>query len=891
MTLGITLPYQRRLQYALFMGAALAFPIFGLINLIQYSQAPRWTFLMQGVSFMSGAFCLWRASRWLYADVFIKFAELLGSFTFLWVTTVFCLTTPPELPLLGVVGFTVTLLYSALTGAPRHAARWCVVSILLYWTVITARQLIPELNLHYEMTALVILYIVPALVFIFFTLIGADFNRSLRSSLEKSAVLQFNLQTREFQYQQLLQTMNEGFVVVDEHDTFLYVNDKWCEIFGYAREEILGQRNEDILAYDAANLAELHQQNAKRSQNQRSTYELSSVRKDGRKITVLVSAMPNFDASGIFHGALCVVMDITQRKQMEEALKAERAMLSQYVEERTASLRAANEAIQRELVERQAAEKALRTAEEQYRMLFNYVPIGIYRSSLEGRQLRANPALVRLNGYESEAEMLANVNDIAAEWYVNPARRDEFSHSLAEQGSVAYFESEIYRHKSRERIWISETAILVRDSEGRPLYYQGTVEDISKRKQIEQEQEYLMRQLAQAVRMKDEFLASMSHELRTPLNSILGMAESLQEGIYGPLNPRQHKAVTTIEASGLHLLALINDILDLAKIEARGLDLAYDWVDVKRICQECLGLIQPVASKKHLQVLLNLDEHVTVFQADERRLKQILLNLLSNAVKFTPENGTIDLSVIGNQDHAAIRFTVCDTGVGIAHEAMARLFKPFVQLDSSLGRQHEGTGLGLALVYRMVELQGGSVTVESEVGQGSRFTVHLPWIEPADNHDASSPKIDLPNTQACHCEPAVIETEAAHSATAKASRPLILLADDNHFTVHTVADYLRCKQFQVETVSDGVQALAKARLEKPALILMDLQMPGMDGLEATERIRNDALLHQIPIIALTALAMPGDRDRSFAAGVNAYLSKPVNLNRLLEVINFQLAQV
>ena len=450
--------------------------------------------------------------------------------------------------------------------------------------------------------------------------------------------------------------------------------------------------------------------------------------------------------------------------------------------------------------------------------------------------LRANPALVRLNGYESEAEMLANVNDIAAEWYVNPARRDEFSHSLAEQGSVAYFESEIYRHKSRERIWISETAILVRDSEGRPLYYQGTVEDISKRKQIEQEQEYLMRQLAQAVRMKDEFLASMSHELRTPLNSILGMAESLQEGIYGPLNPRQHKAVTTIEASGLHLLALINDILDLAKIEARGLDLAYDWVDVKRICQECLGLIQPVASKKHLQVLLNLDDHVTVFQADERRLKQILLNLLSNAVKFTPENGTIDLSVIGDQEHAAIRFTVCDTGVGIAHEAMARLFKPFVQLDSSLGRQHEGTGLGLALVYRMVELQGGSVTVESEVGQGSRFTVHLPWIEPAANNDASSPKIDIPNTQACHCEPAIIETEAAYSATAKAARPLILLADDNHFTVHTVADYLRCKQFQVETVSDGVQALAKARLEKPALILMDLQMPGMDGLSLLERL-------------------------------------------------------
>ena len=292
-----------------------------------------------------------------------------------------------------------------------------------------------------------------------------------------------------------------------------------------------------------------------------------------------------------------------------------------------------------------------------------------------------------------------------------------------------------------------------------------------------------------------------------------------------------------------------------------------------------------------MQVLLNLDDHVTVFQADERRLKQILLNLLSNAVKFTPENGTIDLTVIGDQEHAAIQFTVCDTGVGIAHEAMPRLFKPFVQLDSSLGRQHEGTGLGLALVYRMVELQGGSVTVESEVGQGSRFTVHLPWIEPADSAGVIQPTTSVPNRQPCQCESALIETEATYSTAATLARPLILLADDNYFTVHTVADYLRYKHFQVETVSDGVQVLAKARLEKPALILMDLQMPGMDGLEATERIRNDVLLRQIPIIALTALAMPGDRDRSFAAGVNAYLSKPVNLNHLLEVINFQLAQV
>lgn len=235
-------------------------------------------------------------------------------------------------------------------------------------------------------------------------------------------------------------------------------------------------------------------------------------------------------------------------------------------------------------------------------------------------------------------------------------------------------------------------------------------------------------ELAQAARLKDEFLANMSHELRTPLNAILGLSEGLQEQLYGPLNEKQLKYLQTIEESGRHLLALINDILDLSKIGAGKLILQLEPVLISQVCHTSLRLISQNAQAKNLQVEFesNVDP-AAVILADERRLKQILVNLLSNAVKFTPTGGTIGLKVQDDRTRPALLFTVWDTGIGIAPEALARLFKPFVQLDSSLARRYEGTGLGLSLVARLTQMHGGEVTVQSEPGQGSRFTVSLPW--------------------------------------------------------------------------------------------------------------------------------------------------------------------
>ncbi|MFN8095279.1 MAG: HAMP domain-containing sensor histidine kinase [Vicinamibacteria bacterium] len=225
--------------------------------------------------------------------------------------------------------------------------------------------------------------------------------------------------------------------------------------------------------------------------------------------------------------------------------------------------------------------------------------------------------------------------------------------------------------------------------------------------------------------MKDEFLASMSHELRTPLNAILGLSEALQENVYGALQPRQREALQTVEESGRHLLELINDILDLSKIEAGKVVLELSDVPLGAACAGALRLVLGAAQAKHVSLESSVVPEDAEASADPRRLKQILVNLLSNAVKFTPEGGRAGVEARLDGE-GWVRIVVWDTGIGIAAEDVARLFQPFTQLDSSLSRQHAGTGLGLALVRRLAELHGGAATLESEPGKGTRVTVRLP---------------------------------------------------------------------------------------------------------------------------------------------------------------------
>jgi len=411
--------------------------------------------------------------------------------------------------------------------------------------------------------------------------------------------------------------------------------------------------------------------------------------------------------------------------------------------------------------------------------------------------------------------------------------------------------------------------------------YEQSQQEIAERKQAQQQLTETNQQLARATRLKDEFLANMSHELRTPLNSILGMNEALQDEVFGKINERQLKSLRTIESSSTHLLALINDILDVAKIESGEVMLELTAIDIDSLCKSSMAFIKQQALTKRIQLIHRIPKYLPEIMLDERRIRQVLINLLNNAVKFTLEGGTITLEVSQVQLESSptnltplnyIKIAVIDTGIGISAENIQKLFQPFIQIDSALNRKHDGTGLGLALVKRLIEIHGGNVELTSEVGVGSCFAINLPI-------NIGSHAIDTQTGQDFSGQPQI-----GQSQTEGLVSPLILLAEDNAANIATFTSYLEAKGYRILLATDGQQAIDLAKAEHPDLILMDIQMPVMDGMEAIKLIRLDPNLADIPIIALTALAMEGDREKCLEAGANEYLTKPIKLKALADTI-------
>ncbi|MFO1352483.1 MAG: histidine kinase dimerization/phospho-acceptor domain-containing protein, partial [Gammaproteobacteria bacterium] len=349
----------------------------------------------------------------------------------------------------------------------------------------------------------------------------------------------------------------------------------------------------------------------------------------------------------------------------------------------------------------QAEQKALKEADQSYRRLFELASEGIYLSSTDGRQLRANPALVRLNGYTSEAEMLTAVNDIASEWYVDPTRRAEFKRLIERNGRVDNFISEIYRHKTRERIWISENAHIVRDDAGNLIGYEGTVRDITSLKEAEQLLIRAKETAEQAARSKSAFLATMTHELRTPMAGILGMADMLEET---ELNTKQTHYLGILKRSGDALLRIINDILDYSRLDSGRFALQSNAVDVAKLLSEAREFHLADAERKGLRITVEpLLEPNLMILSDNLRLRQILRHFMDNAVKFT-HHGAIAIAarlIETDRDSVLLRLQVQDSGIGISNTARERLFHPFSQVDDSISREFGGTGIGLAICKRL----------------------------------------------------------------------------------------------------------------------------------------------------------------------------------------------
>jgi len=303
------------------------------------------------------------------------------------------------------------------------------------------------------------------------------------------------------------------------------------------------------------------------------------------------------------------------------------------------------------------------------------------------------------------------------------------------------------------------------------------------------------------------------------------------------------------------------------------MELTITDISVKSLFESGFRMVKEMAQKKNIAISFDADERAKNVHGDSRRLLQMLVNLLSNAVKFTPEGGKAGVQVAVDTDLSEIKFTVWDTGIGIADEDMPRLFQPFVQLDSSLSRSSSGTGLGLMLVMQMARMHGGNISVQSKPNEGSRFTISLPWSQAEQDAEAGK----------------TIEETQSDSLPENKRAGNILLVEDTESVVMLLNDYLQARGHCLAVARDGLHGLSMAKDERPDLILLDIQMPGMDGFEVIEKIRADESLKDLPVIAMTALAMPGDRERCLAAGMTDYISKPIRLKELAKMVEGYLA--
>ena len=385
--------------------------------------------------------------------------------------------------------------------------------------------------------------------------------------------------------------------------------------------------------------------------------------------------------------------------------------------------------------------------------------------------------------------------------------------------------------------------------------------------------------LTEASRSKSEFLANVSHELRTPLNSVIGFSELMTDPNFGELSPRQREFLSDIRDSGEHLLALINDILDLSKIEAGKLEVHRQDADVAELVADSVSMLRPQAGKKRLQLETRC-ELSTPARVDPRLVRQVLVNLLSNAVKFTPDGGRVETSARFEANDLVL--SVADSGIGIPEEDQERIFQEFYQVDGSYSRKYQGTGLGLALVRRMVSLHGGTVTVSSKVGQGARFQCVFPDAKSA-GAVVIAPRVPVSEPTS---GPVVVGPAPAADDS---RRRTVLVVEDNPVNRKLARNVLRARGYRVLEADTGEEGIEIARREIPHLILMDLQLPGLDGMEATRRLKADPVTRAIPVVALSAHAQDVDEARAREAGCAGYIAKPIRLSRFPQQVRSYLA--
>jgi PAS domain S-box-containing protein len=634
----------------------------------------------------------------------------------------------------------------------------------------------------------------------------------------------------------------DSFAIVAETDTkgrITHANDPFCRISKYAREELLGKDHREVVnsGYHPKEFWKGMWSTIGRGQIWRG--EIKNRAKDGAVYWVDTVIVPLLGADGRPETYLAIRFVTTERKMAEEL-------------QRASSLYA------RSLIE--ASLDPLVTI------------------SSEGKITDVNEASVQATGVLREQLIATDFSD----YFTEPDKARAGLQKVFSEGFVRDYPLAI-RHITSRITDVLYNASVYKDDRGKVLGVFAAARDVTELKRFEQTLRQKNIELEDSSRMKSEFLANMSHELRTPLNAIIGFSEVLRDGLVGELTDQQRGFIGDIFGSGNHLLSLINDILDLSKVEAGKMMLDLEPVQASSLLVSSLSIIREKAATRRIRLDLEADEELGSIQVDARKVKQIVYNLLSNAVKFTAEGGRVvlrasrvpraqvgrlsgpwtgrSLPLADNGFEEFLEISVTDSGIGIAHEGLEHLFKPFSQIDTGLARRFEGTGLGLVMVKLLAELHGGAVAVQSAVGQGSCFTVWLP-LQASDERASTSA-----------VAPPALPIEGPAGAR------VALVVEDDFKSADLIRVQLEAEGFRVLHAASAEAALVLAVQQPLALITLDIMLPNMDGWELLGRLEQVPDLRRIPIVIVSITA---DRQRGFALGAAAVMQKPLSRQELYD---------
>jgi PAS domain S-box-containing protein len=681
-----------------------------------------------------------------------------------------------------------------------------------------------------------------------------------------------DLNNREQRFRSFVENINDILFVLTPAGEFSYVSPQWHQAFGYQLSETIGQPFQSFIHADDVSTCSAFMQRIIETGESHSgvTYRVRC--KDGGYLWYRANASRVLDpVTGTFT-LLGIGRDITESLQAETALRE----MASSLEAQSNEIRQINESLEQRVEERT---KESYEAHQRLSGIIEGTNAGTWEWNVQTGETVFNERWAEMIGYSLE-----ELAPLSIETWMRIAHSHdiEVGGTLLQKhfnGELDYYELDVrMMHKSGHWIWVLNRGKVTRWAEdGKPLLMQGTHQDITERKRIEKELQHA-RDLAEAANLaKSEFLATMSHEIRTPMNGIIGMTGLLLET---GLTHEQREYTGIVKKSGDNLLSLINDILDFSKIEARKLDMEMIDFDLRITVEDTADMLAGRAIDAGLKLICRIEADVpTYLKGDPGRLRQVITNLAGNAIKFTP-HGEVVISASLTSDQGGsvlILFEVRDTGIGIPPSRCAAVFEPFTQADGSTTRKYGGTGLGLAICKQLVELMGGEIGVKSAEGQGSTFWFTARFEKQIGQ---TSKILEIPEGSR--------GTVTRHTESEFAERGVrILLAEDNIINQKVAQNILGKLGYRADLVANGFEAVRALEMIGYDIVLMDCQMPEMDGFEATAVIRDlqsKVLNHNVPIIAMTANAMKGDREKCLEVGMDDYLAKPVKKDELAKVV-------